>query len=182
MARMKDKYFSEVVSELKRLRGYKNLLQVPRLKKVVVNMGINTSVENDMLKNLLDDLAAITGQCPVVRKARISVASFKLREGMTVGAMVTLRGKRMYEFYDRLVHVAFPRLRDFRGLSPTSFDGHGNYTLGLSEQTVFPEINPDNVKKIQGMHISIVTTAKSNDEARDLLRLMEMPFASDEEK
>lgn len=159
-------------------RGYSNSMQVPRLLKIVVNMGINSTVEKDVLKSLLDDLAKITGQAPMQRKARKSIANFKLREGMTVGAMVTLRGARMYEFFDRLVNVILPRLRDFRGLSPKAFDGRGNYNLGLQEQTIFPEINADDVKKVQGMDIALVTSAGSDDAARDLLRLMGLPFAA----
>lgn len=178
MARLKDMYLTEVVPALRKLRGYKNPMEVPRMWKIVLNMGINASVEKEVVGSLLGDLAKIAGQRPVVRKARKSIANFKLREGMPVGAMVTIRGVRMYEFFDRLVNTVLPRLRDFRGVSPTAFDGRGNYTLGVNEQTIFPEINPDDVKKPQGMHITIVTTAKSNDEARDLLRLMGMPFAA----
>lgn len=178
MARLKDTYFNEVVPKLMELRNYPNAMQVPKMRKIVVNMGINASVEKDVVTSLMDDLAKITGQYPVVCKARKSIANFKLRQGMPVGAMVTLRGARMYEFYDRLVNTGLPRLRDFRGVSPTAFDGRGNYTLGVREQTVFPEINADDIKKVQGMHITIVTTAKTSDEARDLLRLMGMPFAA----
>lgn len=178
MARLKDKYFKEVLPALQDKRGYRNVLQVPRMTKIVVNMGINSTVEKDTVKSIVDDLAKITGQHPIIRKSRKSIANFKLREGMPVGAMVTLRGVRMYEFYDRLVSAVLPHLRDFRGLSPKSFDGFGNYSLGLSEQSVFPEIEGDDIKKSQGMHITIVTTAKTNDEALDLLRLMGMPFAT----
>lgn len=178
MARLKDTYFNEVVPKLMELRNYPNAMQVPKMRKIVVNMGINASVEKDVVTSLMDDLAKITGQYPVVCKARKSIANFKLRQGMPVGAMVTLRGARMYEFYDRLVNTGLPRLRDFRGVSPTAFDGRGNYTLGVREQTVFPEINADDIKKVQGMHITIVTTAKTSDEGRDLLRLMGMPFAA----
>ena len=178
MARLKDKYIQEVVPALQKLRGYRNVMQVPRMVKIVVNMGINSTVEKDVVKTLARDLAAITGQRPVLCLARKSVANFKLREGMPVGAMVTLRGARMYEFFDRLVNTVLPRLRDFRGVSPKGFDGRGNYTLGMREQTVFPEIAADEVKKVQGMHITIVTTAAADDEARDFLRLMGMPFAA----
>jgi large subunit ribosomal protein L5 len=177
MARLKDKYVKEVVPALMKQRGYSNIMQVPRMVKIVVNMGINSAVEKDVLKTLLADLAKITGQAPVVRKARMSIANFKLRQGMPVGAMVTLRGARMYEFFDRLVNTVMPRLRDFRGVSPNAFDARGNYSLGLGEQTIFPEINADEVKKVQGMDIAIVTTAATKDEARDFLRLMGMPFA-----
>lgn len=178
MARLKDKYIKEVVPELQKLRGYANPLQVPRLVKIVVNMGLNSTIEKDVLKTLVRDLAAITGQQPILRPARKSIANFKLRQGMNVGAMVTLRGARMYEFFDRLVNAVLPRLRDFRGVSPKGFDGRGNYTLGLREQTVFPEIVADEVKKVQGMHITMVTTAPADDEARDLLRLLGLPFAA----
>lgn len=177
MARLKDKYIKDVIPALIKQRGYTNPMQVPRLVKIVVNMGINSAVEKDVLKSLLGDLARITGQAPVVRKARKSIANFKLRQGMPVGAMVTLRGARMYEFLDRLVNTVLPRLRDFRGVAPTAFDGRGNYSLGLREQTIFPEISADDVKKVQGMDITLVTTAGSDDEARELLRLMGMPFA-----
>ncbi len=178
MARLKDKYLRDVVPALNRERGYRNPMQVPRMVKIVVNMGISSTVEKEVIKTLVRDLAAITGQMPVLRSARKSIANFKLREGMPVGAMVTLRGARMYEFFDRLVNAVLPRLRDFRGVPPKGFDGRGNYTLGLGEQTVFPEIVPDDVKKVQGMHITIVTSAATDDEARDLLRLMGMPFAA----
>ena len=176
MARLRKYYLEEVRPALAKTRGYKNQMQVPRMVKIVVNMGINSSVEKDVVSSLLDDLAKITGQRPVVKKARKSIANFKLREGMPAGAMVTLRGARMYEFFDRLVNTVLPRLRDFHGVRANAFDGRGNYTMGLSEQTIFPEINPDEVKRPQGMHVTIVTTAPSNDEARDLLRLMGMPF------
>ncbi len=177
MARLKDKYSKEVVAALQELHGYKNPMQVPRMTKIVVNMGVNSSVDKEVFKSLVQDLTRITGQKPVVCKARKSIANFNLREGMSVGAKVTLRGARMYEFFDRLVNVALSRLRDFRGVSPNGFDGRGNYTLGLREQLVFPEINPDDVKKVQGMDITINTTAAADAEARDLLRLMGMPFA-----
>ncbi len=177
MARLKEKYTQEAAAALRQLHGYKNPMQVPRMTKIVVNMGVNSGVDKDVFKSLVQDLARITGQKPVVCKARKSIANFNLREGMSVGAKVTLRGVRMYEFFDRLVNVALSRLRDFRGVSPSGFDGRGNYTLGLREQLVFPEINPDDVKKVQGMDITINTTAASDAEARDLLRLMGMPFA-----
>ena len=178
MARLKEKYMKEVIGKLIKLRHYKNSLQVPVMKKIVVNMGINTSVDKNIVKSLLDDLAKITGQCPVICKARKSIASFKLRKGMPIGALVTLRSVRMYEFYDRLINTVLPRLRDFRGLSPDGFDGHGNYTLGVSDQTIFPEINPDDIKKTQGMNITIITTAATDEEASDLLVHMGMPFAA----
>jgi len=162
--------------QLIKTRGYKNTMQVPRLVKIVVNMGINSAVEKDVVKLLAADLALITGQAPLMCKARKSIANFKLRQGMPVGAKVTLRGARMFEFYDRLVNVVLPRMRDFRGVSSKAFDGRGNYALGFREQTIFPEINADHVKKIQGMDIIIATTAASDDEARELLRLLGMPF------
>jgi len=177
-ARLKEKYFKEVVPRLMSVRGYKNRMQVPRMEKIVVNMGINSAVEKDLVKVLANDLALITGQCPVICRARKSIANFKLRKGMPVGARVTLRGERMFEFFDRLVNVVLPRMRDFRGVSPSAFDGRGNYALGFTEQTIFPEINVDSVKKVQGMNIVIVTTAASDEEARELLRLMGMPFAA----
>lgn len=177
-ARLKEKYIKEVLPQLIKTRGYKNKMQAPRMVKIVVNMGINSAVEKDVVKVLANDLAIITGQYPVICKARKSIANFKLREGMPVGARVTMRGDRMYEFFDRLVNIVLPRMRDFRGVSPAAFDGRGNYALGIAEQTIFPEINADSVKKVQGMNIVIVTTASTNDEAKDLLRLMGMPFAA----
>ncbi len=178
MARLQDTYRRDIVPALLQQGGYRNPMQVPRLVKIVVNMGIQSTVDKDVIKTLLRDLAAISGQMPVLRKARKSIANFKLREGMPVGAMVTLRGARMYEFLDRLVNTVLPRLRDFRGVSPKGFDGRGNYTLGLREQTVFPEIVADDVKKVQGMHITVVTTAVTDDAARELLRRLGMPFAA----
>ena len=178
MARLKDKYIQEVIPAMKKSRGYRNVMQAPRMVKIVVNMGLNSTVEKDVVKTLVRDLATITGQRPVLCLARKSIANFKLREGMPVGAMVTLRGVRMYEFFDRLVNTVLPRLRDFRGVSPKGFDGRGNYTMGMREQTVFPEIVVDEIKKVQGMHITIVTTAAVDDEARDFLKLMGMPFAA----
>jgi len=157
--------------------GYKNSMQVPRFLKIVVNMGVGDSLLNiKLLDAAVADLAAITGQRPSIRRAKKSIANFKLRAGAPIGCSVTLRGARMYELYDRLVNVAVPRIRDFRGLSPKSFDGRGNYTLGISEQIIFPEINYDKVEKIRGMDVTIVTSAKSNEEAFELLRLMDMPF------
>lgn len=178
MSRLRDKYIQDVIPALTKQRSYTNPMQVPRMIKIVVNMGINSTVEKDVLKSLLGDLARITGQAPVVCKARKSIANFKLREGMTVGAMVTLRGVRMYDFFDRLVNMVLPRLRDFRGVSPAAFDGRGNYSLGLREQAVFPEINVDDIKKVQGMDVIIVTTAGTDDAARELLQMMGMPFST----
>ncbi len=175
---MKEKYNQEVVPALKKAHGYANPMQVPRITKVVVNMSVNTKVDKDALKSISDDLAKISGQRPVITKAKKSISNFALREGMPIGAKVTLRGARMYEFLDRLMNVALPRIRDFRGVSAKAFDGRGSYTLGLKEQTIFPEINPDNVKRTQGMDISIVTTAETDAEARDLLKHLGMPFAA----
>lgn len=178
MARLKTSYYEKVVPALMEKHGYQNRMQVPRLDKIVLNTCIGTKGDRDDLKNAAADLATITGQKAVLTKARKSISNFRLREGMDIGAMVTLRGTRMYEFLERLVQVALPRIRDFRGISPKSFDGRGNYTLGLEEQTIFPEINPDRVKRYQGMDICFVTTARTNDEGRELLRMLGMPFAS----
>ena len=178
MAHIKDKYQKEVVPALKKTGKYKNVMQIPRLVKVVVNMSISASADRDTLKAVTEDLGRITGQQPLTTKARKSIANFKLREGMPIGAKVTLRGARMFEFLDRLINITLPRIRDFRGISPKAFDGRGNYTLGLKEQTIFPEIQPDQIKKSQGMDITIVTTAKTNDDALELLKLIGMPFAA----
>ncbi len=177
MARLKEKYNSEVRPALMERFQYKNVLQAPRLNKVVINMGVGEAKENaKVLDAAVNDMALIAGQRPVITKARKSVASFKLREGMSIGCKVTLRGERMYEFLDKLFNVALPRVRDFRGVSPKSFDGRGNYTLGLKEQLIFPEINYDQIDKVRGMDIVIVTTADNDEEARELLRAMGMPF------
>ena len=176
MARLRKLYKEKVIEQLRKERGYKNVMDVPRLTKIVVNMGINSQVDKDTIKALGEDLGTITGQRPVMTKSRKSIANFKLREGQVVGAKVTLRGARMFEFMDRLVSVVLPRIRDFRGVSKKAFDGRGSYTLGLKEQTLFPEIDPDKVKKHQGMDITFVSTASTNDEARDLLRMLGMPF------
>lgn len=158
-------------------RHYKNIMEVPRLDKIVVNMGLGEAIHNiKVLDSAVDELSLITGQKPVVTRARRSIASFKLREGMAIGCMVTLRKARMYEFLGRLIHVAIPRVRDFRGLNSRSFDGRGNYTLGIREQIIFPEIDYDKVERVKGMNITIVTTAKTDEEGRLLLRLMGMPF------
>jgi large subunit ribosomal protein L5 len=182
MSRLRDKYKNEIVGKLRGTGHYKNVMQVPRLTKITVNMGVNSQVDKDLFKAVTDDLGTITGQRPVVTKARISIANFKVREGMPVGAKATLRGARMYEFLDRLISAALPRIRDFRGVSAKGFDGRGNYTMGLKEQSIFPEIDADKVKKVQGMDITIGTTAKSNAEARELLQLMGMPFENPAEK
>jgi large subunit ribosomal protein L5 len=177
MARLKEYYTKEVVPALVRELHYKNPLEVPRMVKIVVNMGLGEAIQNvKILDSAVEELARITGQKPIITKARKSIATFKLRQGMSIGCCVTLRSERMYEFFDRLVNVAIPRVRDFRGVSPKSFDGRGNFSLGLKEQIIFPEIEYDKVDKIRGMNIAIVTTAKTDDEARQLLKLMGMPF------
>jgi large subunit ribosomal protein L5 len=177
MASLKDKYNTEVIANLKDKFGYKNVMQVPRLEKIVINMGVGEAVQNPKaIDGAVQDLTIISGQRPVVTKAKKSIAAFKLREGMKIGCKVTLRGARMYEFLDRLINVALPRVRDFHGVSPNSFDGRGNYTLGLREQLLFPEIEYDKIDKTRGMEIVIVTTAKSDVEARELLRGFGMPF------
>jgi len=177
MARLKEYYTKEVVPALVREFHYKNPLEVPRMVKIVVNMGLGEAIQNvKILDSAVEELTRITGQKPIITKARKSIATFKLRQGMSIGCCVTLRSERMYEFFDRLVNVAIPRVRDFRGVSPKSFDGRGNFSLGLKEQIIFPEIEYDKVDKIRGMNIAIVTTAKTDDEARQLLKLMGMPF------
>jgi large subunit ribosomal protein L5 len=177
MNRLKDRYQKEVMPALKKEFGYKNVMAIPRLEKVVINMGLGEATQNAKLADTgADELGRITGQKAVVRRATKSIAQFKLRQGMPVGAMVTLRGERMYEFLDRLISIALPRIRDFRGVNPKSFDGHGNYSLGLSEQVVFPEIDPDKVTFTQGMDVTFVTTTRKDDEARELLRAFGMPF------
>jgi large subunit ribosomal protein L5 len=179
MARLRERYREDIVPALQRELGYANIYQVPKLEKIVVNVGLGEAIANGRaLEAATNDLATITGQQPVVTRAKKSIAAFKLRAGMPIGAMVTLRGERMYEFLDRLVSVALPRIRDFRGVSPNSFDGRGNYTLGLREQLMFPEIDYDRIDKIRGLEISIVTTAKTDDEGRRLLAMLGMPFAS----
>ncbi len=176
-SRLRERYEKEVVPVLMAEFGYRNVMEVPRLHKVVVNVGLGEAIQNPKaLDNASRDLAAITGQKPAVRRARKSIAAFRLRAGMPIGLMVTLRGERMYEFLDRLMNAALPRLRDFRGVSAKSFDGRGNYTLGLREQLVFPEIEYDKVDKIRGLEVSIVTTARTDQEARRLLELLGMPF------
>jgi large subunit ribosomal protein L5 len=175
--RLKTKYEKEIVPLLMKKFDYKNRMQVPKLLKIVINMGVGDSLANiKLLDAAVADLTAIAGQKPTVRRAKKSIANFKLRAGVPVGCAVTLRGARMYEMYDRFVNVAVPRIRDFRGLSPKSFDGRGNYTIGLTEQIIFPEINYDKVEKIRGMDVTIVTSARTNEEAFELLKLMNMPF------
>jgi large subunit ribosomal protein L5 len=177
MTRIKDKYQKEIVSELKKQFSFTNISEVPKLKKIVVNMGVGDAVSNSkLLDAAMEDLAAITGQKPKLCRARRSVASFKLREGMAIGCKVTLRGDRMYEFYDRLVNVSLPRIRDFRGVSDKSFDGHGNYTLGIKEHIIFPEIDYDKIMQVLGMDVTIVTSARTDEEALALLKHLNMPF------
>ncbi|MDD2239814.1 MAG: 50S ribosomal protein L5 [Kiritimatiellae bacterium] len=178
MSMLRDKYTKEVVPALQATGRFPSAMDVPRLSKVVVNMGVNALVDRDTLKQAAEDLGKITGQRPVITKATKSVSNFKLREGMEIGAKVTLRGEQMYEFLERLLHATLPRIRDFRGVPLKSFDGHGNYSLGLKEQTLFPEIEADKVKRVQGMDITIVTTAKINEDAKELLKLLGMPFAN----
>jgi large subunit ribosomal protein L5 len=176
-SRLKEKYQKEVVPALQKEFDYNNPMQVPSVHKVVVNIGMGEAIQNaKAMDAAVSDLASITGQRPVITRAKRSVAAFKLREGMQIGVMVTLRGDRMYYFLDKLINVALPRLRDFQGVSPEAFDGRGNYTLGLREQLVFPEIDYDKVDKVRGMEVSIVTTARTDEEGRRLLKLMGMPF------
>ena len=179
MARLKDKYLSEIAPALMEKYGYKSTMQIPKLDKIVINIGMGEAKENPKaIDAAAADLAAITGQKPVITKAKHSVANFKLREGMNIGLKVTLRAEKMYEFLDRLFNVALPRVRDFRGISANSFDGRGNYALGIKEQLIFPEIEYDKIDKIRGMDIIMVTTAKTDEEARELLSLMGAPFAA----
>ena len=182
MSRLKDLYMDEIREQMMKKFGYKNIMQVPKLDKIVVNMGIGEARENEkILDAAARDMAIITGQKPVITKAKKSIANFKIREGMPIGCKVTLRGDRMYEFLDRLVNLALPRVRDFRGVNPNSFDGRGNYALGIKEQLIFPEIEYDQLDKVRGMDIIFTTTANTDEEARELLRLFNMPFARDEQ-
>ena len=175
--RLKDKYVSEVIPALQQKFNYKNVMQIPKVEKIVINMGLGDCKENPKgLEAAVADLTTIAGQKPIVTKAKKSIANFKVREGMNVGAKVTLRGERMYEFMDKLMNVALPRVRDFHGVSVKAFDGRGNYALGIREQLLFPEIEYDKVEKIRGMEMIFVTTAHTDEEARELLRLMGMPF------
>ena len=177
MARLKDLYKLQIIAELKNQFGYKNAMAIPKMEKVVVSMGVGKAVQDKKFMGLAkDDLTKIAGQKPLVCKARKSVSNFKVRQGYETGLKVTLRGTRMYEFMDRLISLAIPRVRDFRGLSPKSFDGRGNYSIGITEQSVFPEINPATIETQQGMNITFVTTAKTDDEARVMLSLFGMPF------
>ena len=178
MSRLKDLYNDEIVDALTKKFGYKNVMEVPKLDKIVINMGVGEAKDNaKLLESAVKDLETITGQKAVLTRAKKSVANFKIREGLAIGCKVTLRGERMYEFLDRLVNLALPRVRDFRGVNPNSFDGRGNYSLGIKEQLIFPEIEYDKGDKVRGMDIIFVTTAKTDEEGRELLRLFNMPFA-----
>ena len=177
MSRLKDRYTNDVVPSLKKEFGYKNVMAIPKVEKIVINMGLGEATQNSKIADVgADELAKISGQKPVVRRATKSIAQFKLRQGMPIGVSVTLRGERMYEFLDRLISLALPRVRDFRGVSPKGFDGRGNFTMGLRDQLLFPEIDYMKVDKARGMNVSVVTTAKTDEEARKLLQLMGMPF------
>ena len=177
MARLKDYYLKKVVPALVKEFNYKNPMQVPKMEKIVINMGLGEAISNvKIIDGAVQEMAMITGQKPIVNKAKKSIATFKLRQGMPIGCSVTLRKNNMYEFFDRLVNAALPKVRDFRGISPNAFDGRGNFSIGLQEQTIFPEIEYDKVEKVKGMNITIVTTAKTDKEARLLLKLMGVPF------
>jgi large subunit ribosomal protein L5 len=177
--RLKEKYLNEVVPALTEKFGYKNVMEIPKLEKVIINMGVGEAVGNPkVLDAAVNDMTLIAGQKPILTRAKKSLAVWKLREGMPIGAKVTLRGERMYQFMDKFMNVALPRVRDFRGISAKSFDGRGNYSMGLKEQLIFPEIEYDKIDKIRGMNIIVVTTAKTDEEARELLKLMGMPFSA----
>ena len=177
MARLKDRYQNEIAPALQQKFAYTNVMQIPKVDKIVINMGVGEAVQNSKaIDSAVGDLMKITGQKPIVTKAKKSIAAFKLREGMSIGCKVTLRGQRMYEFMDRLLNVALPRVRDFRGVSAKAFDGRGNYTLGIKEQLIFPEMEYDKIDKLRGMDVVFVTTAKSDEEARELLRGFGMPY------
>ncbi len=178
MSRLRDQYQNEIVDALMKKFGYKNVMQVPKIDKIVVNMGVGEAKENaKILEAAAKDMETITGQKPIITKAKHSIANFKIRENMPIGCKVTLRGEKMYEFLDRLVNLALPRVRDFRGINPNSFDGRGNYALGIKEQLIFPEIEYDKIDKIRGMDVIVVTTAKTDEEGRELLTQFGMPFA-----
>lgn len=178
MSRLRERYFNEIVPAMMREHGYKNPMQVPRLQKIVLNISLGEAIQNQRaLESATNDLALITGQRPVITRAKRHIASFKLRAGMAIGAMVTLRGERMYEFFDRLVNAALPRVRDFQGVPRKAFDGQGNYTLGIKEQIIFPEIDYDKVDKIRGLQVSVITTARTDEEARRLLEYIGVPFS-----
>ena len=178
MSRLKEQYQNEIVDAMIKKFGYKNIMEVPKLDKVVINMGVGEAKENaKVLESAIADMEKIAGQKAVVTRAKNSVANFKIREGMPIGCKVTLRGEKMYEFVDRLINLALPRVRDFRGVNPNAFDGRGNYALGIKEQLIFPEIEYDNIDKVRGMDVIFVTTAKTDEEARELLKQFNMPFA-----
>ena len=178
MSRLKEQYQNEIVDAMIKKFGYKNIMEVPKLDKIIVNMGVGEAKENaKLLEAAIKDMEAITGQKAVATKAKNSIANFKIREGMAIGCKTTLRGEKMYEFMDRLINLALPRVRDFRGVNPNAFDGRGNYALGIKEQLIFPEIEYDKVDKVRGMDIIFVTTAKTDEEARELLTQFNMPFA-----
>ncbi len=180
MSALKERYKTEVVPELMKSYGYKNVMQVPRLEKVVLNIGLGEAIQDaKALESAEKDISAITGQHPITTRSKKSIAAFRLREGMTIGMKVTLRGERMYHFFDKLVNIALPRIREFHGVSRDSFDGRGNYTLGIKEQVVFPEMDYDKIDKVRGLEVSIGTTAKSDEEGRQLLELLGMPFVRD---
>jgi len=180
MSRLKERYKKEIIPALMRLCGYKNIMEVPHLGKIVLNIGLGEAIQNaKALESAKRDLIAISGQYPITTRARKSIASFRLKSGMSIGLKVTLRGERMYDFFDKLVNVVLPRIREFHGVSTNSFDGWGNYTLGLKEQIVFPEINYDEIDKARGLEVSIITTAKTDEEGKHLLELLGMPFTKD---
>ena len=177
MSRLKEQYITEIAPAMQKKFGYENVMQIPKLDKIVVNMGVGEAKENaKLLESAVADMQLITGQKPVLTKAKKSIANFKIREGMNIGCKVTLRGEKMYEFADRLINLALPRVRDFRGVNPNAFDGRGNYALGIKEQLIFPEIEDDKVDKVRGMDIIFVTTANTDEEARELLTMFNMPF------
>ena len=178
MSRLKEQYQNDIIDDMMKKFGYKNILEVPKLEKIVINMGVGEAKENaKILEAAVKDMETITGQKAVITKAKNSVANFKIREGMAIGCKTTLRGEKMYEFMDRLVNLALPRVRDFRGVNPNAFDGRGNYALGIKEQLIFPEIEYDKIDKVRGMDVIFVTTAKTDEEARELLTQFNMPFA-----
>jgi len=180
VCRLKEKYFAEVVPQLKERLGYSNVMQLPRLEKITLNIGLGEATQNPKALEAAErDLVAISGQHPVVTRAKKPIAAFKIRTGMPIGMMVVLRGKRMYDFLDKLINIVLPRFRDFRGLSPDSFDAQGNYSIGIKEQIVFPEVDYDKVDKVRGLQVTVVTTAKNREEARNLLALLGMPFRRD---
>ena len=177
MSRLKEQYITEIAPAMQKKFGYENVMQIPKLDKIVVNMGVGEAKENaKLLESAVADMQLITGQKPVLTKAKKSIANFKIREGMNIGCKVTLRGEKMYEFADRLINLALPRVRDFRGVNPNAFDGRGNYALGIKEQLIFPDIEYDKVDKVRGMDIIFVTTANTDEEARELLTMFNMPF------